>query len=33
MAQIPQPGRRIVQGDAIHVTVGHPAAPSAPPAP
>ncbi|HEX9201822.1 MAG TPA: PASTA domain-containing protein [Acidobacteriaceae bacterium] len=34
IAQTPQPGRRIVQGDAIHVTVARPAALSAPnPAP
>jgi beta-lactam-binding protein with PASTA domain len=28
IAQTPQPGRRVVQGDVIHVTVGHPASPT-----
>ena len=30
IAQTPQPGRRVVQGDTIHVIVGRPAPPTAP---
>jgi eukaryotic-like serine/threonine-protein kinase len=29
-AQIPQPGRRVAKGDAIHVTLGHPETPATP---
>jgi eukaryotic-like serine/threonine-protein kinase len=32
ISQTPQPGRRVVQGDAIHVTVGHPASATTAPA-
>ena len=27
LAQFPQPGHRVVQGDAVHITVGHPPPP------
>ncbi|HEY4381115.1 MAG TPA: PASTA domain-containing protein [Acidobacteriaceae bacterium] len=30
LAQFPQTGRRVVQGDVVHITVGHPAALAAP---
>ncbi len=30
LTQTPQPGRRVVKGDAVHVTLGHPAPPATP---